>query len=382
MFCARSLRIGLLWAAVATPPAAADIVRVPVQRRAAGTARPGLAGKLRAGVAGAAAAQELRLRNSWDVVYSGEVKIGTPAQTLSLLFDTGSSILWVPTSKLLVSLNQQGYDGDASQTYESTDVTFNITYGTGVVSGLLCHDDISIGEAKLVNFTFAEADFAEGLPGFNDGYFDGVLGLGFPSLAPMGMPSVMQALVTSRWLDEPVFAFWLPKRHPGEFSLGGVDSSRYAGEFHFVNLTHVGHWTVALDAVKVGGMLNISATSRAIVDSGTTVLVGPTREVGALAAMIGARRIDGYYVALCNETMPSIAFRLGGVDFHLEKDDLIMSEDDGLCLLGLDTLESNLWILGSVFLRRYYVQFDWGRERVGIARSVAPTARTQPPLLL
>merc|ERR1712039_215267 len=123
-----------------------------------------------------------------------------------------------------------------------------------------------------------------------------------------------------------------------------------------VDVTHPGYWSLALDSV----------------------LLGPSDEVEAVALMLGAKKIHNLYVVTCSAELPSLAFKLGGQDFVLEKDDLVIQKVGRLCVLGLSAinLPQRMWILGDVFMRKYYVQFDWGRKRVGLAKA-ATGARNQ-----
>jgi len=338
---------------------------------------------------GEAGIASVRLANNLNTQYSGEIKVGMPPQRIRVIFDTGSSNLWVPNGRHLAQnkllSSHKGFFSKLSETFKFSVEKFKIQYGSGPVSGSYCSDNIQIGDLKISNFTFAHVDDVLGLGSLYtqpSSSFDGILGLGFGSLSVGQVPTVMQALNASGQLQEPVFGFFLGDNEDGQLVLGGVDPAYYRGNFSFVPVISAGYWEIAMDEIKIGSasseswFMKLSKSQSAIVDSGTSALVGPANEVEAIAAVLGAQKIKNLYVVECEAASPSITFTLSGKDYSIKGQELILQQSGDWCVLGLmaSAAATTHWILGDVFMRKYYVQFDWGNRQVGFAQAASPTS--------
>lgn len=314
--------------------------------------------------------------------YYAVVEVGSPPQSFQVIFDTGSSNLWVPKVGCTHCGNpffgkKHKYDHDKSTSYAEDGGDFEIRYGSGSVSGFFSSDSVTLADDLIIEGQrFAEVTDAGGLGmAYSFGKFDGILGLGFSSISIDNAPTVFENAIKQNVVDQPVFSFYLGDNGPGELTFGGYDSSKFEGDLTFVKLSAATYWQIQLDGVSVGDEFTADGDMTAIVDSGTSLMVGPKKQVAKLANVLGAKRnVVGEYTVDCSmvDDLPDLTIQIGGKDYVIPGKDIII-QAQGTCLLafmGMDFPAGGpSWILGDVFMRSYYTVFNYIDESVGFAKS-------------
>ncbi|KAH7372692.1 hypothetical protein KP509_17G016800 [Ceratopteris richardii] len=238
----------------------------------------------------------IELKNYLDAQYYGEIGIGTPPQYFTVVFDTGSANLWVPSSKCFLSLAcylHPKFNRRKSSTYKADGSQCNIQYGSGAVSGILSEDTVSVGDLRVTNQKFMEATKEPGLT-FLFAKFDGILGLGFQEIAVDDVTPVWYNMLDQGLVSEPLFSFWLNRDanddDGGEIIFGGMDSDHYTGNHTYVPVSQKGYWQFDMGDVLIDGETTgfCADGCAAIVDSGTSLLAGPSVIIAAINEAIGA----------------------------------------------------------------------------------------------
>merc|ERR1712107_700260 len=257
-------------------------------------------------------------------------------------------------------------------------VAYNVQYGSGPVEGVFGADAVKIGDIEVKNQLFAmvtKVTFGPLNLAFAAGKFDGLLGLGFKSISQYNIPTPFEAMIDQKLIDEPVFAFYLQSdpAAKGELVFGGIDKSHFTGDLKKVPLISETYWEVSMDKMTFGGD-TVASSQKAIIDSGTSLLAGPTDAVKALADKVGAKSVLGKeYTIDCSKvaSLPKLSVTLGGQSFELEGKDYTISAGSQ-CLfafMGIDVRAPRgpLWIMGDVFMKKYYCIFDYGNKQMQIA---------------
>jgi len=319
--------------------------------------------------------------------YYGNIQIGTPPKEFIVLFDTGSSNLWVPAYNCTnCATGHNMYDPSKSSTSKRNGTAFAIEYGTGSMKGVVMHDVVTIG-ALSTAVDFAVATTEPGVT-FKAAKFDGILGLAWPTISVDSITPVMQALYKDGKLDAPIFGFYLQSSDDvqGELTLGGVDNSKFTGDVNWVPVISDTYWVVGLGGMTMNGQ-SVTAVKNAIVDSGTSLIVGPKSEVKKMAQIAGATEVQaGEYSVDCSATLPDLTVQLAnGFTMNLPGEALKIKVCLGRffcqCLFGVAGMDlpEPLWILGDVAMRKYYTLFDIGNNRVGFANLATEGSVTEEP---
>ncbi|XP_078514915.1 pepsin A-like [Lissotriton helveticus] len=309
------------------------------------------------------------MTNYMDMSYYGTISIGTPPQDFNVIFDSGSSNLWVPSVYCSSSAcsNHNRFSPSSSSTFQSTSTSLSIGYGTGSMTGVLGYDTVEVGgltvTSQVFGLAYTEADF------FSEMQFDGILGLAFPSIASDSATPVFDNMWSQGLLSTDLFSVYLsPNGASGSVVIfGGYESSYYTGTLNWIPLSAETYWQITLESVSMNGnVIACNGGCQAIIDTGTSLIAGLSPGISNIQNAIGAyQSSNGEYVVNCNSisSLADIIFTINGVQYPVPASAYI---NQNSCSSNFQDT-TGVWILGDVFIRQYYVVFDRANNYIGLA---------------
>jgi hypothetical protein len=325
--------------------------------------------------------------------YVGTIGVGQPPQDFKVIFDTGSSNLWINSdecSSPACKVHAEFHPGKSS-TYSKLDVDMNVQFGTGEIDGFLAQDTFTLGPVVVDHQAFGQITTELG-DVFLSGKFDGILGLSFPALSASDYGPVFDNIIEQNLLTTNSFSFYyspLPLQQSA-IVLGEPDKNLYKGELVEIEVSKPLYWELRLKDLKVGGKaMNLcpEAGCKVVVDTGTSLLTGPEKHVTELLEVMNIDEDCADFSSLPDLTYV-IADQHGEYEFTLEPDFYVMTSeatDDndnskyckpGFMALDVPPPRGPLWILGDIFMRKYYTVFMRGKKhdkpKIAFAPGVQP----------
>lgn len=204
--------------------------------------------------------------------------------------------------------------------------------------------------------------------------------MAWPAISVNNMPLIFDLLHEQGRLEGYSFSFYLTKKAGQEGSalvLGGVNSKYAASSFKYYPLKMHNYWLLDMtDIVFNGTSYKTSKDLIGIIDTGTSVIVGPTAVVEKMTAGFGPgkqKQVD------CNTlpNLPTLEFKFGSDSYVLKAEDYILQVQEGaktVCIVGIMGLDlppslGEAFIIGDSFIKTFYTHFDVENSRVGFARA-------------
>ncbi|KAK1801411.1 hypothetical protein P4O66_023083 [Electrophorus voltai] len=320
------------------------------------------------------------MTNDADLSYYGVISIGTPPQSFQVIFDTGSSNLWVPSVSCSSQAcqNHNQFNPQQSSTFQNANEALSIQYGTGSMTGYLGYDTVTVGGISVQNQIFglseSEAPFMATMVA------DGILGLAYQTIASDDATPVFDNMMNQGLVSQDVFSVYLSSsgEQGSVLLLGEIDSSYYTGNIYWIPLSSETYYQVTMDSVSINGQIvACSGGCQAIVDTGTSLIVGPTSDISNINAWLGATTDQyGDATVSCSniQSMPEITFTLNSYTFtipassYISQPYLCFFQSYSSCRTGFGGSSDSLWILGDVFIRNFYTIFNRQTNNVGLAQ--------------
>lgn len=324
----------------------------------------------------------LNLENEYSL-YLTDITIGTPAQTMKVDVDTGSSDLWVPG----VGTNSKydTYDHSKSSTYKKVKDGFKIGYGDGSsASGDWATETVNIGGYDITGLEFGDATTQD--------VGQSILGVGFKGneassqigSTPFTYDNLPIKMRQEGVINKAAYSLYLnsAEAQSGSILFGAIDHAKYSGNLATLDIVKIDDSGASTDSavaffVDLNGISSgdsnhlVTDSYPALLDSGTTLIYAPKSVATKIGETYGKYESSiGGYVTSCDTQGHDLTFSFDGTSVDVPFQDLLFkTNQDNLCLVGVLGAPANYYILGDTFLRSAYVYYDIDDSQIGIAQA-------------
>lgn len=301
--------------------------------------------------------EEVPVKDFSNTQYFINVDVGTPAQTFTVVPDTGSSNLWIYSSncRSIPCKTHSTYDSSASSTYSGNGEDFIIEYGSGGVNGFVSQDVASFGGVSAT-MGFGEVQKVSGAT-FYVSQMDGIIGLAYDSISVDGLPTFIE----SSDIADKSFGFFLHDIPEQSYmTIPGMETEGLT-KIATHDVIEKSYWNVNLTGMRGPNGAVDTTGIKAAIDSGTSLIIGSFDLVNPL--------VEGIVVNQdCSgiEELPDITFTFDQTDYVLTYNDYVvkagLNVDNQECIMGIMGMAVpegfDYMIVGDVFMRPYPTHFS------------------------
>ena len=309
--------------------------------------------------------EKIAVKDYMNTQYFIDITIGSNDQQFTVVPDTGSSNLWVYSSKChnVACLTHSKYNSSKSDTYTADGQAFDITYGSGSVNGFVSRDVAKINGDITAEMGFGEIQKVSGKT-FLVSKMDGIIGLAYDQISVDKLPTFIEQTDS---LSTRSFAFYL-QNNPTEsyMTMPGIDEELALDKIATHDVIEQTYWNVNF-AKMTGPNGDVDVTGyKAAIDSGTSLIMGPNTLFQPL--------LEGITVEQdCSnlDSLPDITFTFDSTPYVLTANDYVLKEtimSQTQCIMGImgaDLPDDFKYVIvGDVFMRPYPTEFNRDTNQV------------------
>lgn len=270
--------------------------------------------------------------------FLAEIQVGTPPQPVNVVFDTGSSELWVSSSHcqaLTCMQERQWFTPERSSTFVQAGMKMSVRYGSGSVHGPLAYESITLAPGLVVKHQLCGLIEDEQGSAFRNGVLDGIVGMSLRQLSAFaGKKSydrnkpLVYSMIDQGLLPDLQFSFYFSADEGvrrSEIIFGQADDRLYTGDLHMVPVaTDPGYWIVEITRFTVDGVDTGACSDEApcagVLDSGSTAFAAPDDVV---MAIVEALPHDNAAIV---SRLPQLVFTIGGKEYAFGGEHYVLCE--------------------------------------------------------